>query len=240
MKKILICFWAVFTTCICFSQVMGVQSYEGRCNLEGSHISEGPVSEDLSKYRTALRCDLMSISNFDSVGKHILIHFANKNSNIAPALGFAGYVEPKDSFMSVDRIYYGASKFEASEGGCKFFKKGNALTEVVCGGYFVIDSKKTVGVVSFSITKKSSEKIGITGAWYGYGKGAEGDEVFLTKDACLSPSGLPLDKMKKMYLYVNGREIDSGCFGVDNALIVGIWYGTKTKVTYSTKDFIFN
>lgn len=240
MKKILIGLGAAFVACVSLSQTMGIQSYEGHCNVDGSHISEGPANEDLRKYRTGLRCDLMAISNFDSVGKHILVNFANKNSNLTPSIGFAGFVDPKDNVMSVDRIYYGASKFEANEGGCKFFKKGKAISEVVCGGYFVIDNKKTVGVVSFSVTQKSNALIGKLGDWYGYGKGTEGDEIFLTKEICLSPSGVPLDKLNKMYRYVNGREIDNGCYAVERAAITGLWYGTKTKISYNTKDFVFN
>lgn len=218
----------------------GSQSYEGHCTLKQSYISEGPENEDLSKFRTPFRCDLMSISNFDSVGKHIIIHFANKNSNLTPAIGFAGFVDPKEGVMSVDRIYYGDSKFEANESACKFFNKRKALADVFCGGYFLIDNKKTVGIISFSITKKISGTIGKAGTWYGYGKGTEGDEIFLTKDKCLSPSGLLLDKMNKMYRYVNGKEIDNGCYGLDANAVIGAWYGTKTKIKYSMSKFIFN
>ena len=48
-----------------------------------------------------------------------------------------------------------------------------------------------------------------------------------------------MDKLKKMYKFIGGKEVDNGCYGMDTSKVKGVWVLTKTEVSYPKSLFTF-
>jgi hypothetical protein len=222
-----------------YSQPTDIKSYQGSCG-DISYVTEGTMSEDLSKNRVPYKCDLMTISYFDSVGKHLLINFLQKQSISKQTIGFGG-VLVDENIVQINNIYFGQTKVVPKESYCKLFYKNKKLDGVSCGGLVFDNNHRTVPNISFNVTSEDSRSLNNKQVGFiGYMKNKDGDEIYLTNEVCVSSvSGVVLDKLKKMYKFIGGKEVDNGCYGLDNSVVKGIWNVTKTQVSYQRSQFTF-
>lgn len=239
-KKLIIAFfWIISSIGIAHSQPTDIKTYQGSCGSI-SYVTEGSMREDLSKNRVPFKCDLMTISYFDNVGKHVLINFFQKESISKQTIGFGGLLV-EENIIHVNNIYFGQSQAVPEESYCKLYYKNKKLDGVSCGGIVIENNHRTVPNIGFEVTSEDSHTLnGKNLGYVGYLKNKDGDEIYLTNEVCISSiSGTVLNKLKKMYKFIGGKEVDNGCYGIENSKIQGVWNLTKTTVSYQTSQFSF-
>ena len=231
--------WMLSTIGPAHSQPTDIKTYQGSCgNI--SYVTEGSMNEDLSKNRIPFKCDLMAISYFDNVGKHILINFLQKESISKQTIGFGG-VLIEENIIQVNNIYFGQSQVAPKESFCKLYYSNKKLDGVSCGGIIIESNHRTVPNIGFEVTSEDSRSLNNRNLGYiGYMKNGDGDEIYLTSEVCVSSvSGIVLNKLKKMYKFIGGKEVDNGCYGIESSKIQGVWNLTKTTVVYQASQFTF-
>jgi hypothetical protein len=137
--------------------ISNIQIVKGSCETS-SNTAEGPLGSDLTKRQSRFYCDSAIITFFDDYAGHVMIQFAQKESQHSPILGFAGRIEapqPGDvgTMMQVDSVYLARGQATTvSEGSCKLFLKDRHLTGIGCGMKVDETGRRTVAVVVFNAT----------------------------------------------------------------------------------------
>ena len=104
--------------------VSRVTILSGYC-LPKSQTAEGPVNSDLAKYKSRYRCNSAVLTYFGPQRRHLLIQFAQKQSQLPSVLGYSGYITSEGSMMKIDRIQFIAgSPIPANDGMCIFSQIG--------------------------------------------------------------------------------------------------------------------
>lgn len=237
----------LFTVCSfafdmsCKAEVTDVKEIKGQCNAD-SHVAEGNIGEDLTNRRSRFYCDSVVIGYFDNIGKHIMVNFSESQSHTSAIIGYAGYMEHNGKIMIVDNVYLGGKQFPVKAGECLFFYKNKKIKDISCAAPIDEGERRTVPVVSFSASEKkqSSSMTGLNPSSIAMITNAEGEDIYLTKETCKSPSGVPLDKLKIMHKYIHNKNIDDGCYSIDKDKVNAIWNGSITNVSYELNQFNFN
>ncbi len=139
-----------------YAGVSNIQDVNGTCS-SSSHTAEGPLGSDLTKRQSRFYCDSAIITFFDDYPGHVMIQFAQKESQHSPILGFAGRIEARQpgdvgTMIHVDSVYLAPGQATTvSDGSCKLFSKNRHLSELFCGMKVDETGRRTTAVVVFDV-----------------------------------------------------------------------------------------
>lgn len=125
---------------------------KGQCTAQ-SHIAEGAIGDDLTKRQSRFFCDLAVITVFgeNRFPKHVMVQFADSKSIHGRQIGYAGQMDD-ENILNVFNVYLevGRPPSKASDGACKFFYNGDALSSMACGAKIDEAGRRTVPIVVFN------------------------------------------------------------------------------------------
>jgi hypothetical protein len=128
-----------------------VQVINGTCG-SSSHTAEGPLGSDLTKRQSRFYCDSAVITFFGDYKGHVMVQFAQKESNHSPLLGFSGRLEDDGIMMQLDTVYLVPGQATTvSDGSCKFFFENRQLSGIMCGMKVDETGRRTTAVVVFNV-----------------------------------------------------------------------------------------
>ena len=115
-----------------------------------SHVAEGPIGTDLTKRQSRFFCNSASITFFPNYKGHVMVQFAQKESNHGPMLGFSGKMDADGIIMDVERVYLTqGTPMPVSDGVCKFFFKNKHISGIFCGAKVDESGRRTSAVLAF-------------------------------------------------------------------------------------------
>jgi hypothetical protein len=130
----------------------------GQCTAE-SHIAEGAIGDDLTKRQSRFFCNSAVITVFgeNRFPKHVMVQFVEAKSTHDRQIGYAGQMDD-ENILNVFNVYLEAAHppSKASDGACKFFYNGDALSSMACGAKIDEAGRRTVPIVVFNADQPST------------------------------------------------------------------------------------
>jgi hypothetical protein len=130
----------------------------GQCTAE-SHIAEGAIGDDLTKRQSRFFCDSAVITVFgeNKFPKNVMVQFVETKSTHDPQIGYAGQMDD-ENILNVFNVYLEAGRppSKASDGACKFFYNGDALSSMACGAKIDEAGRRTVPIVVFNAAQSNT------------------------------------------------------------------------------------